>query len=345
MGSYPKKLEHKVLLRKSKCCLVLGKYAEGISAIKSAISALPKSNLPSENANAKSREYNSVLEELELKSNDANLQLVAPSKTNLTTFTSNFKYPAVNEFVDFDEDDVQGRFAKAKRDIEPGAIVAEEEPHCLAISITVSASNCSNCAKSMINPIPCGFCKYSTFCSSECMEQAKSHKVECKIINSLYESGASINCLMALRIITQRPFEYFWSKRDVLGKPISPDSIYKGSDYERVYNLCTHSMMRPKGEFLHYGFMAIYLLRLLKLTPYFPYDAKDNILTEEEWFIGGLILRHLQILQFNAHELSELRNKPMVNADELNYYTCHLGGAIYPTLALFNHSCDPGVIR
>ncbi|KRT79853.1 Anaphase-promoting complex subunit 3 protein [Oryctes borbonicus] len=345
LGTYPKHLEHKVLLRKAKCCLILGQYNEGISTIKLAIASLEKANLTPENKKSKLTEINSLLDELKLKSNDANLELVPQLKSNLQTFTPNFKYPAVNDFVDFDEDQTQGRFATAKRDIEPGSIVAEEDPHCLAISITTCTRNCSNCTKSILNPIPCGSCVYTVFCSKNCMKESKCHEIECKITHSLYESGASINCIMALRIITQKPFGDFWNKKDSLGKPISSDRIYHGSDYERLYNLCTHSSMRPKGEFVHYSFMAIYLLRLLKLTNYFPYDTKDDQLTEEECFIGGLILRHLQILQFNAHELSELRNMKVVNENELNYYTCHLGGAVYPTLALFNHSCEPGVIR
>ncbi|GJQ67089.1 hypothetical protein Trydic_g21970 [Trypoxylus dichotomus] len=345
LGTYPKHLQHKVLLRKGKCCVILGRCTEGTYAVKLAITSLEKTNLTLENKKSKLAEINSLLQELKLKADDANLQLVPQPKSILQAFTPNFKYPAVNDFVDFDEDQSQGRFATAKRDIEPGAIVAEEEPHCLALSITSCMRNCSNCTKSILNPIPCGSCVYTVFCSKDCMEQAKYHGIECNIVHSLYESGASINCIMALRIITEKPFSYFWGKKDSFDKAISADAIYDGSDYERLYNLCTHSSTRPKGEFLHYSFMAIYLLRLLKLTNYFPYETKDDVLTEEECFIGGLILRHLQILQFNAHELSELRNMKTVNENKLNYYTCHLGGAIYPTLALFNHSCEPGVIR
>lgn len=334
-----------MLFRKGKSCLNLNKYAEGLQAIKTAISTLDKANLTPENKKSKLIEMQALLDELKMKENDANLELVVQPRSTTSSFTPNFKYPAANNFVEFDEDSNQGRFARAKSDIEPGSIVAEEDPHCLAVSITSCAQNCSNCIKSTLNPIPCVSCKYTVFCRNECMKQAKFHEIECKITHSLYESGASINCIMALRIITQKPFKFFWNKRETLIKNMSPDSIYNGSDYERLYNLCTHGSMRPKGEFVHYGFMAIYLLRLLKMTNYFPYEAKDDHLTEEECFIGGLILRHLQILQFNAHELSELRNMKTNNEDELNYYTCHLGGGVYPTLALFNHSCEPGVIR
>lgn len=46
-------------------------------------------------------------------------------------------------------------------------------------------------------------------------------------------------------------------------------------------------------------------------------------------------------MQFNAHEISELqvRDKNDVGT------SAFIGGGIYPTVAFFNHSCDPGVVR
>lgn len=66
-------------------------------------------------------------------------------------------------------------------------------------------------------------------------------------------------------------------------------------------------------------------------------------LTEDEVFVGGLLLHHLQILRFNAHEISELR---LESPGKLNTSrSVFLGGGLFPTLALFNHSCDPGIAR
>lgn len=80
---------------------------------------------------------------------------------------------------------------------------------------------------------------------------------------------------------------------------------------------------------------------------YFISDNNDNaskskLLTEDEIFIGGLILHNLQFLQFNAHEVSELEIKDdNINKTE----SIFLGGAIYPTLSMFNHSCNPAIVR
>ena len=72
-------------------------------------------------------------------------------------------------------------------------------------------------------------------------------------------------------------------------------------------------------------------------------DVSEHELTQDEVFVGGLLLHHLQLLQFNAHEISELQ---LESSEKLNTArSAFLGGGLFPTLALFNHSCDPGLVR
>jgi len=66
-------------------------------------------------------------------------------------------------------------------------------------------------------------------------------------------------------------------------------------------------------------------------------------LSEQEKWIGTLLLKQLQLVQFNAHEVSELQ---MVHPNSMEgAKSVFLGAAIYPTVALFNHSCEPGIVR
>jgi SET and MYND domain-containing protein 4 len=46
-------------------------------------------------------------------------------------------------------------------------------------------------------------------------------------------------------------------------------------------------------------------------------------------------------MQFNAHEVSELQYKGKNDAGT----SVFIGGGLFPTVAYFNHSCDPGVVR
>ena len=66
-------------------------------------------------------------------------------------------------------------------------------------------------------------------------------------------------------------------------------------------------------------------------------------LNEQERWIGALLLKQLQLVQFNAHEVSDLQIAHSGTIE--NAKSVFLGAAIYPTVALFNHSCEPGIVR
>jgi hypothetical protein len=66
-------------------------------------------------------------------------------------------------------------------------------------------------------------------------------------------------------------------------------------------------------------------------------------LGEQETFIAAVILRNLQIVQFNVHEISEFRMKSPCEFKGAN--SVSIGAGIYPTVCLMNHSCVPGIVR
>ena len=65
--------------------------------------------------------------------------------------------------------------------------------------------------------------------------------------------------------------------------------------------------LRWTEDTFHRALMAICLLKILKASKYFPHNNEDlDIFTNDELFVGSLIMRHLNVLQFNAHEIYEL---------------------------------------
>lgn len=86
--------------------------------------------------------------------------------------------------------------------------------------------------------------------------------------------------------------------------------------------------------------MANFLAYCLRNGNYFSSVTNNaDELNELYYFVGSLILRNLQFLQYNTHEVYELRRlkgQPK---------TIFIGGGIYPTLARFNHSCNPSIVR
>lgn len=161
-------------------------------------------------------------------------------------------------------------------------------------------------------------------------------------------------------MITQNSKEYFKNiHKELDNKSSGP---YKTGDYKNIYHLVSHEDKRTKQDFLHRTQMTAFLVKLLELCGYFeghPRKASIEIAElksmavndkykEDVELFGGLILKNLQILKFNAHEVFELQcPKPKVGKNVIKHdgKSVFLAGAVFPTLALFNHSCDPGVVR
>ena len=209
-----------------------------------------------------------------------------------------------------------------------------------------------------IAPYACTICTNVIFCSIKCRDIATNtyHQFECGILNILWKSGSSINCHMALRMISQKSPEYFQNIENDLKNGVKFEettkycmkNTYKNeiiiclnfrlptNDYRKVFNLVRHENTRDSKSFLQYATMAYFLETTLALTKYFNDDERNSRIHD---VIGGLILRNLQFLQFNTHEIYEL------NQSKSDMKTVFIGGGLYPTLALFNHSCNPGIVR
>lgn len=90
--------------------------------------------------------------------------------------------------------------------------------------------------------------------------------------------------------------------------------------------------------------MATFLVKFLEANKYFDSDMTDktdDARAEDKAFIGGLIIRNLQILQFNSHEIFDLLKSNKTGDRQ----TVAIGAGLYTTLALFNHSCNPSIVR
>ena len=75
----------------------------------------------------------------------------------------------------------------------------------------------------------------------------------------------------------------------------------------------------------------------------FPWQFLHCCLTfRAEIFVSGLLLRHLQIASTNGLEMAECLLK---NNDVTKFDIIPVGGAIFPTMSFFNHSCYPNAVR
>ncbi len=141
--------------------------------------------------------------------------------------------------------------------------------------------------------------------------------------------------------------------------------MYDAADYRTIYTLVANSKHRGVGDLFKRSLMAMYLLKILEMTPFFYNGGSDprNVKMQDKIGMGAVILKHLQNLPCNAHELSEMEllgssagaggsggssNGTVLGggASSARDSAIHeIGAACFGVLSLLNHSCDPNVVR
>ena len=117
------------------------------------------------------------------------------------------------------------------------------------------------------------------------------------------------------------------------------------ADYRNVFNLVTHHERMSSTENFHRATFAIFLLRCLDSQGYFgpSSNLSSSDLTGEKLLIARLLFHFLELLQFNTHEVAQLEMQGRRFEDGAKSRL--IGAAVFPTLALFNHSCEPSLTR
>uniref|UniRef100_A0A182PMF2 SET domain-containing protein n=1 Tax=Anopheles epiroticus TaxID=199890 RepID=A0A182PMF2_9DIPT len=258
--------------------------------------------------------------------------------------------------VRYDSSEAEGRFAKANTQLRPNQTILKEKPHAAALLSEYSRTHCSDCFERIEVLYCCPHCTDVVFCSGRCERSGceSYHRFECGYLRSLWSSGATIVSLLALRIITQKPCAYFEDIRSELpGLSASDTDKLPDDDYRKIFNLVTHSDKRTSEDYLVWALMATMLNSVLRMANYSKEGEEnkykgvlqtknDILLTWSRFsFLGYLLLHNLQLVNYNAHDVSEVQRK---HANE-PAVSVAIGAALYPMLALFNHSCDPGIVR
>ncbi|XP_015112458.1 SET and MYND domain-containing protein 4 [Diachasma alloeum] len=367
---YPKELLYKIEERRAKCYLAVKNHPAAVEAFRETLQALDHAKLPLERKQKLESDIRLMLAMMEKskqlsEGSKAKTPVNAPPKDGSDLHVpvpkikeANPAYPACSSAVEIrDAGGDIGRHGIATRDIMPGEVIIIEKPHCAVVLGEYRLANCHYCFKKNIAPFAaaCDTCALVAYCSGKCRDaDAKTHASECSILGPLWLSNASITCLLAIKAVIQRPYAKFRKLKDEIENSdkkfhASKDHPFRGSDYMAFQSMVTHESERTEEDLFHRAYMAAWLLRVLKKSAYLPEDLKtpdlaEYTLTEDESFLGGLLLHHLQLLQFNTHEISELvrpRNDKTLQRAKSNF----IAGGLFCTPALLNHSCNPGVVR
>ncbi|VEN35061.1 unnamed protein product, partial [Callosobruchus maculatus] len=227
-----------------------------------------------------------------------------------------------------------GRLVVAEDHIKTGEPIVVEPPYAACLLPEMFGTHCHHCFNRLVAPIGCPDCSNVAFCSPACRDTALKtyHRYECKYLDLLIGSGMSILSHTALRMVTQIPLDECLK-------------IYKNRSNKKVYSLCTNADKRSGEDFLQRTLMAAFLLKCLQKSGYFGKSSKaeNERLNEDKLCVCELLLFHLQMLQFNAHEIFETRWSKIkqFKGSKISY----IGVGVYPTVSLFNHDCYPAVTR
>ena len=265
------------------------------------------------------------------------------------SYGHNPRLPSASSAIDLQFSTDRGRYFVATQDIYPGDVILKEEPYAAVLESVFRVNHCANCMKKTSTPIPCFECATVQFCSEACRDESwrKYHSIECGILAYL-EPSQFLGRLphLGLRIITKTGLQTLvrHTQRELSGlaEPVNPVQ-FDPTSYRSVHNLATNSDNRSFEDLLKKSTEAVFMSKCLKFNGF--YGDTTNFTTEQqraEIFVSSLILRHLQIGATNGLEMAECILK---NHDITKFDIVPIGGAIFPTISFFNHSCYPNAMR
>uniref|UniRef100_A0A1A9UIY6 MYND-type domain-containing protein n=1 Tax=Glossina austeni TaxID=7395 RepID=A0A1A9UIY6_GLOAU len=342
---YPKDTLYKLYERQAKCFLAKKNYPNSIICFKKFLTSMDDATLDEGRRSKMNLDAMTMMKMLEKDPQTAK-QTEYQKKNgfaaeSVPSLAIRDEKELLSPAVKFDENSNEGRFAKAAADIKVAEEILIEKPFVAALLEKFSKTHCEHCFIRSATPVACPTCADVIYCSEKCLSRAAKsyHKYECGLLSTIWQSGASINCHMALRILASQDKDNLLKLAKNIDQKLSLEEILKlpKTNYLRVAHLVRHESTRTASNWFQHALMARFLSKCLQESSYMDKQCRS----EDFAMITSLLLRTLQFLQFNTHEVAELHKSEKDGSER----TAFIGGALYPTLALFNHSCDPGVVR
>lgn len=362
---YPDQLRYKLWERKAKSFVHLGQYDKAKLSLISA-----KKNLEANKDKFEEKKFKQatkslkellavVVERSSIK--DEVIQVEEgqiPDQPKLTKGCHK-KLRNISSLLKVEHNDEVGRHVMAVKPVKAGDTLVVEEPIGAVLYSDKMGSNCDACFAKLHAAVPCPHCAGIAFCSPACRDSALAgyHQYECQFLDLMEGLGGSALARLAYRLVGSKSLKFFNNIKHQLNVDergfdqvaASPSYSIPGvkktdyGSYLATFNLVGLDSERWPEDLFNRALMATCLLKILKATRYFPDKSDENTFTHDEIFIGSLMMRHLNVLQFNAHEIYEFfrgdrgRMKPCKNS--------LLGVGVYPQASYFNHSCHPATAR
>ncbi|KAI2807966.1 hypothetical protein BLOT_005907, partial [Blomia tropicalis] len=347
------KKDRKLYFRKIECLIALNRFNEA----RSVLEMLPEQ----QDLNVNSFEDGRIKKfRLQLNGSQvSSLKNENASKINLNSLNSvitklqNFKpsqnFPSISSKLEIKYNEaLEGRVV-AKEDINPGEMIIIESPVASVLMKKYEHSYCHHChvnvkcnkePMTFFPKVGCDHCTNVIFCSPNCRTMAqKYHKFEClilPILHKMYKGHIAFRLLVTTKIETIRKVVEAFNKKQT--SLISSESENDFSRYMQIYQLvCSDTF--DQDELLYFTITAGFLARLASYSRY--------ISKRSEFFIGGVLLRHLLQLFTNLRFNIKIETPSIYdyNITEVYRHTEveHISAAIFSMSSLLQKSCNPNV--
>lgn len=350
-AGYPEDKMYKLLERKAQLLQDQSQYSEARENFKMAKKHVGNSSLSSSKQDKFHSDIEKQIKKIENKENEK-----TPEKTTIKS--SEFCklkdphpfYTSLHNCIQVRYTKEQGRYTVAKEKIPAGTTVLAEDPLAWALEIEKFGTNCQHCLGQISVIIPCPGCPVVAFCSVKCKDEAMEgyHARECGLMGILGASALNNFCLMAVRSLTRYNVkEIIDMKIDMKppdiehGKTVENMRLYESSDIRNGLNLVHHSEHLETDEMIMRTLISVFLLKCLKQTTFFGDFSTDK---DDDLFISKVIYTFINACPANTHEIHILHTPTMERWSPMAEMKA-VGAGLYPTAALFNHSCDPNIIR
>lgn len=351
---YPFQLRYKLLDRKGRCLVELGRTEAAEEAYRQLLGALADAQLDPKQLDSLTENATKMIESCSGRHNSEDDEggQANDKKSSSSTSTEvpiifgnpSERYPGASESFDVRYNPDNGRYGMAAKDVTVGEVVLVESPYASVLSPDLFGVRCYHCFRSLNVPTPCRRCTKVRYCSETC--QAASweacHEVECPCLDLLLQSRTGMMAQLAVRLVTstgmQKILRYKKNPKSDMNEAqqslfTNSDGVYLGG-YMAVYSLLTHANRRSVTDRLQYTILAVWLARILGETSRFGELRKDD---RAFAVVGGILLRFLQIISCNGIEITEM----LIGENLHKSHPSTVGLALYPTASLLNHSCDP----
>ncbi|XP_066276682.1 SET and MYND domain-containing protein 4-like [Branchiostoma lanceolatum] len=371
---YPEELKYKLHERKGRCLWNLGRDDEAMRSFVIAKEHVTKSQLNSKKRKSWKATVDKQIAAIQRTPSSVETSSASSSATDIpsVSYGTNITFPSLSTAVEIRQSGQRGRHAVAAQDVRVGDVLIVEKPCGSVVLPEQCDTHCDYCCRRVSAPLPCHQCSTARYCGHECADLAwtQYHRVECQYLGLIHSSGVGGMGHLALRLANRTGFRFLQEFDQTLEektarkvkepekdaherKPGYTDLQYEDfpglnaegvytNDYNCVYNLENHSSERKPSDLFRRTVMAIFLLRILQNGGFFQVPGEE-VSEEDQLLVASHLLRHLQMIPCNAHEVSEFefyRGDP----DRCRYL--EVASALHCTmLGMFNHSCDPVINR